>query len=60
MSGPSSEYVMEECQKGKKYLKGTDKDEIVMVARFQNGSIGCPLVGKCGELCPAYYKKING
>ncbi len=55
----SEEYILEKCPKGKKYLRGRNRDESVLIARFQNGSIGCPLVGKCGELCPAHYKEIK-
>lgn len=59
MSGPNSEYNMDVCPKGKKYLKGANMGQTIRVAVFENKQIGCPEIGRCGDLCPAIYHSVG-
>jgi hypothetical protein len=59
MSGLNSEYKMDVCPKRKKHSKGANMGQKIEVAVFGNKQIGCPEIGRCGDLCPAIYHSVD-
>ncbi|MFA6383541.1 MAG: hypothetical protein WCX17_03900 [Parcubacteria group bacterium] len=49
-------FKVDGCQKGIRYKGGPKDGQLVMVAFFTSGYIGCPIIGKCGTLCTAFYR----
>jgi hypothetical protein len=52
-------YTEGDCRKGKRNKGGPLDGQLVRVAFFTSGYIGCPIIGKCGDLCTAFYFEIK-